>query len=503
MVRLKVLGGLGEIGGNCILVEDGETRWLLDCGLPLWRFRRLFEDFLRPRAARGLTDFWRLGFLSPYDWYREDLRPADLDLALEPCPLSGVLLTHAHLDHYGLLGLLREDISVYLTPETAALLKALQGVGATEFWREWVAVRPREELSLPRHNVLQAVRQSRRWRPFVLPTRPETLLRFWCLGEGEGVSLPQPEYVLKQGLPEQIRFVPVYHSVPGAVAVALDTSAGTLLYTGDLRFGPAMPLESWLRCVKPLTPRVLLIEGTYVGEEPRGVANEAEVVEALLEALGLAHGRLLVAGLPSVHLERLAHLLLAAKESSRQVLLLPRDFWLLIALEAAAHKGLPPLEEAPLGLYPEPKASFSPVERYVLSKYASLVVDPREIEKDPGAFVLCLSLTNLVHLLDLSPEILAKAFYVSLQGEAHSEEVSPTQKRVFYWLQHLGIKPLGLGEQTLPFHAPSHACEAEIWALIEALDPEEVIPVHTRHPEIFKQRLGAKVPDSLPEVCLC
>jgi len=287
------------------------------------------------------------------------------------------------------------------------------------------------------------------------------------------------------------------------VAVALETSAGTLLYTGDFRFGPGMPLEGWLNAVKSLNPRVLLIEGTYVGEEPKGLAHEAEVLAALLEALHWAGGKLLIAGLPSVHLERLAHLLLAARETSRQVVLLPRDFWLLLALEAAGWATLPPLQEAPLRLYPEPKVALSPMERHVLSQYASRVVEPQELERDPGAFVLGLNLTDLPHLLDFSEKLLANSIYVSLQGEPHSEGGLQGLRRLVFWLQHLGIKPLALGEQALPFHAPSHAKAEEIWALIEHLDPEVVIPLHTKHPEIFKQRLGAKVPDSLPEVCLC
>ncbi len=503
MVRLRILGGLRQIGGNKILLEQEGQGLLLDFGLDLFRFRLFFEEFLRPRTARGLTDFFKLGFLPPFDWYRLDLCPPDLELTLSPCELKGVILTHAHLDHYGLVGLLREDFPLIATPETAALLKALQVSGMTEFWREWVAIRPRESRSQAGHHVLQALRQSRRWRIFRLPQVPSSLRDFWLMGEGEGVSLPDPTRVLREGFPEGISLLPVYHSVPGSAMVRIDTPEGPVIYTGDLRFGLGEDsLEAFLRRLEGLRPRVLIIEGTNVGEERALLTNEGEVLAAFFQALSSARGRLVVTDFPSLHLERLRNLLLAASEAGRRVLLLPRDFWLVLAVEAAGSPLFAHLREAPLGLYPEPKASLSQPEKLILERYASFLVTSREVASDPGAFVLALGLWNISHLLDLAPEALKGGLYLHAQGEPFTEEQLFDQRRLLNWLNYLKLTPFGWEERSFSLHASSHATEEEIFALIEALSPEIVIPIHTRHPEIFRRRLGGKVPENLEEVIL-
>jgi metallo-beta-lactamase family protein len=70
-MKLSFLGGAGEVTGSCTLVEGGGARFLVDCGM----FQGGHEAWAKNRAA---LDF--------------DLRGLDF-----------VLLTHAHIDHSGLL----------------------------------------------------------------------------------------------------------------------------------------------------------------------------------------------------------------------------------------------------------------------------------------------------------------------------------------------------------------------------------------------------------------
>ncbi len=99
-LRLLALGGLGEIGMNCLLVErDGESL-LVDCGV----------KFPGP-------DIHGVDILVP------DFRP----LLARRDALRGLLLTHGHEDHIGAVPyLLRElpDLPVYGSRFTLALLRA-------------------------------------------------------------------------------------------------------------------------------------------------------------------------------------------------------------------------------------------------------------------------------------------------------------------------------------------------------------------------------------------
>jgi ribonuclease J len=98
-VRLAFLGGLGEIGRNCAVVELDGARLLIDCGLA-------FPDADQPGVDIILPDF---------TW-----------LAEEPERVVGVVLTHAHEDHMGALPyFLRDfDVPVYGTRLSLGMLSA-------------------------------------------------------------------------------------------------------------------------------------------------------------------------------------------------------------------------------------------------------------------------------------------------------------------------------------------------------------------------------------------
>ncbi|MBG0817818.1 MBL fold metallo-hydrolase [Planomonospora sp. ID82291] len=90
-LRVHPLGGGGEIGGSCVLVEAAGTRLLVDAGL------RPGETALPPRdIARALAG-----------------------------PVHAVVVTHAHTDHCGYVPALVErlpDLRIVSTPETAQLM---------------------------------------------------------------------------------------------------------------------------------------------------------------------------------------------------------------------------------------------------------------------------------------------------------------------------------------------------------------------------------------------
>ncbi|HET6751371.1 MAG TPA: ribonuclease J [Actinomycetes bacterium] len=98
-IRFAFLGGLGEIGRNCAVVELDGARLLIDCGLA-------FPDADQPGVDIILPDF---------TW-----------LAEEPERVVGVVLTHAHEDHMGALPyFLRDfDVPVYGTRLSLAMLAA-------------------------------------------------------------------------------------------------------------------------------------------------------------------------------------------------------------------------------------------------------------------------------------------------------------------------------------------------------------------------------------------
>ena len=151
-VTITVYGGAGEIGGNKILLEDRDTRLLLDFGISLGFRGRYYEEFLNPRAPLGLLDPLVMGLLPPLrGLYREDLvagpevwkRMRTHPHYREVPEVDGVLLTHAHVDHSGAIAFLKETIPVYATRMTAFVAKAMQDVGGLDLEREVAYISPR------------------------------------------------------------------------------------------------------------------------------------------------------------------------------------------------------------------------------------------------------------------------------------------------------------------------------------------------------------------------
>jgi len=75
LTSIKFYGGVNEIGGNRILVEDGDTRIFLDFGMSFSKHAMFFEEYLKLRySSTGMKDLLKLKMLHYVDGiYRKDL----------------------------------------------------------------------------------------------------------------------------------------------------------------------------------------------------------------------------------------------------------------------------------------------------------------------------------------------------------------------------------------------------------------------------------------------
>lgn len=452
MIRITVWGGAGEIGGNKIRLEDGGTRLLLDFGISYTRRGQFFEEYLKPRAAAGLADLIVTGVLPQADGlYRRDLLRIGgpgVPAPHEAPAVDALLLSHAHLDHAGHLGFLDERIPTYCSPLCRGILVALAGSRGRDFESEYVDFRPR-----PAFPDMRDVSVARRF---------ELVEDRFRAGE------------------LSCRLLPVDHSMLGCVAFLIRTSRGNVLYTGDLRFhGPEAPLsEAMVEAARAEGVWLLLAEGTRLDVVER--RTEDDVFAECLEAVRRAAGPV-VADFAPRDLYRLATFLRIARETGREMVILPQDAFLLEELQGM-HPLVPDPKRPPIVILKERKMSgtysekdYQKWERSVLAFPTARTVD--ELRPVRNRLILALSFWDILNLLDLG--IGADALYIRSSSEAHSEEQALDDRRLDNWLTLLGVT------QRVQSHASGHAPQSDLVRMVRTLRPEVLAPVHTTRPDLW------------------
>jgi ribonuclease J len=509
---LTFYGGVNEIGGNKILLEDGERRLLLDFGFPYKRHKRFYEEYLKPRPGAGLLDPLMMGLMPPLEGlYRDDLITPGLweqfrhNLIYRRVDqLDGVLLSHAHLDHSGHIAFLREGIPVYATVTTAFIAKAVQDSGKADFDQQ-VCYFDHKQPGRPsgwKQEALLTI-DKKQQRQFCLADAElkalsEDAIKFWLKSPGQKplISCPLTGH---SGCSLNLRCFPVDHSIPGACAWGIETSSGWIIYSGDLRLhGKRAALtKKFIEDAGSLHPRALILEGTNVTRKTN--VAEREVYENGFKAIKSATG-LVIADFPPRDVGRLLTFLQIAKDTGRKLAILPRDAYLLKTMRLL-EPDIPDIaQEDSIVIYQDTIASKSPNlwVQNLCRDYGSKMVLAEDVRSAEDKFILCFSFWDLNELPSIRPR--PGSLYVFSSSEPHDEEQEIDFRRLHKWLEHFEMRGFGLpveknGEWEIPeeergLHASGHACGPDLLRIAREIKPEVLIPVHSEHTDFYTEHLG-------------
>ncbi|MGB4064775.1 MAG: MBL fold metallo-hydrolase [Azonexus sp.] len=251
-MRLGFLGAAGEVTGSCTLVEAGGVRFLVDCGM--------FQG--GPEARQKNQKALNFGF---------DVRQIDF-----------VLLTHAHIDHSGLLprlSMLGYRGPVYATQATIDLLEVLLPDSAhiQEKEAEWQLRHRRRGgkaergIPAPLYSVAQALASLKLLRP---------------------VSYGQPEKTAEN---VSVIFRDAGHILGSAsleVTVGGEGKPRRLVFSGDLGMSNRPVLCD--PAPSPTEADVLLIESTYGDRLHRSMPETEDEIVAAFERTRAAKGNLII-----------------------------------------------------------------------------------------------------------------------------------------------------------------------------------------------------------------
>ena len=99
LLLITFFGGVDEIGGNKILIEDKGTKIFLDFGQSFAFGSEYFTGWLSPRAINGMDDYFEFGLLPMIPGLYAEAQLTSTDLTYQEPDIGAIFLSHAHFDH--------------------------------------------------------------------------------------------------------------------------------------------------------------------------------------------------------------------------------------------------------------------------------------------------------------------------------------------------------------------------------------------------------------------
>jgi ribonuclease J len=420
---LTFYGGVDEIGGNKILLEDRGTRVFFDFGMS-FAMKKLFYSppFLAPKSERSLQE---LGILPNLEGvYKFDPKPPTVD---------AVFLSHGHLDHSAYLSFIKREIPLYCGETTRTILQTLSQIRRAEL-----------EFSVAD-------------------------LDFRTFRTGDKITVGsitvQPFHV--------------DHSVPGAYGFVIETSRGSVVYTGDFRNHGAKPemTRDFVENARSSEPVAVVTEATNMTGAT--VSSEAEVENKLNSVVGQAEG-IVLAEFAYSDVDRLNSFYHIAKKNGRCLAVSLKQAHLLNALRNDKGLHVPDLDDDDVLVFRKSKKRFDKWERELMERYdgKNKVFDVFEASKQQCRMVWAMSFYDFEELVALEPA--AGSCYVLSASEPFNEEMEIDYEKLINWLRHYGLPQYHV-------HVSGHMMPLQLKAALREIGGKRIFPVHTESAGLFQK----------------
>ena len=446
MSSLTFYGGVNEIGGNKILLQDKDTKIFLDFGKGFTSLEKYFEQFLAPRTSNGILDFITMGLVPDIPGiYRDDLMNKAGREIKEP-EVDAVIISHAHADHVDYASFLHRDIPLYMGQTTQSLIKAIQ---------------ERSSGSIDREILEFKLAGAKRGEPKI----QRTINTFRT---GEKFKIGSLE----------IEPIHVDHSVPGAYGFIIYTSEGPVVYTGDLRRHGARPqmTEEFVEKAKSVKPIALIAEGTRIKDPPTD-ENEQKVFDEA-DALTARTKNLLFADFNFKDVDRVRTFYDVAKKNGRKLVVKIKDCYFLKHMSQDPKLNIPNWNDENIIVYKAKYRSgtYSDSDYYGEDRVfatAPNAMTAAEIAAHPEKYLCALGFFSFNALIDM--KLNSGAVYIHSSSEAFNEEQVLSTKRLHNWLEKFQMEHHQI-------HCSGHAKGTDLMAIVKDIDAKMLFPIHTEYP---------------------
>lgn len=424
-MRIKIHRGTHEIGGSCVELQSGATRIVVDLGLPLVKKdgARFDDSKLHLQTETELTNSGVLPDIRGlYAWDTESRR------------IDALFLSHAHVDHYGLVNFVSPDVPVFSGEATRRLMDITMmfcpygRVGSKQFtFNNHIPVRIGEF----------------KVTPFLMD-----------------------------------------HSAFDAYAFLIEAKGKSLFYSGDFREHgrKANALQAFIKAMSGKPVDVMLLEGTTLGRLEENIVTEKELEDILVKIIGDRSGISFFCS-AGQNVDRLVTFYRAALRCGRILVI---DVYTAIILDALRD----------FARIPYPSSQYSNLRvffPYWLSKrladsgYAEMLyrfkkfkITRKEIEERQSKVLMLVRPSMLSDLRKIS---FTGGNFIYSMWYGYQDE--PAMERLLNFVRERNM-------EYYYAHTSGHATLQTLKKMVEALHPREVIPIHTCYPEKY-QLLGVKV----------
>jgi len=439
-VDVIVHRGAREIGGTIIEVRDRDESIILDMGISYAK-RNMYYGFPF-RKPEDISELLQLG-ITPHvkglytEW--QDGEPIGY-----PTDIRGVIITHAHTDHIGLVTQVNRDIPVYLGETAKHIL-----------------------------DVMMAMRQSKK-RDNINGVRFETFRT------GREIRF------------EDIKVIPIHvdHSIPGSYSLIVETSEGVILYTGDYRLhGKASSLTmDMVNIAADMGIDLMFTEGTRVFNV--NMIREDDVQTNLKELFSMFNGEVLLEK-SYTDFDRLLSILTAAGSTGRKVLMVHRHaiylMFYIMEDKILSKKIRDVIDEYSLeiGVYiPGERVRLEFMDKGTTINKEGVVEKAEKLGFNPYHEYRYDSKTVVIGIEKILKEATIKQkgnkLMIFSTSEPVDEESEIEHERILNWMGHAGIP-------TYRLHCSGHITPMDNKKVVREIKPRQLEVVHSKNPDVLKK----------------
>ncbi|TFB11467.1 MBL fold metallo-hydrolase [Candidatus Marinimicrobia bacterium MT.SAG.3] len=425
-MKLKIHRGTQEIGGSCVEIWTDNTRIIVDIGMPLVNPDGSPFDSreVHDRSVSDLVD----------DKTLPDIRGLyDSD----ETSVDAVLISHPHLDHYGLGEFVDKEIPFYIGKSANDLIN---------------------------------------------------ITRMFSRDE-KGLKIHKPIYY-KHKTPFRIGDIEITpylkdHSAFDAYGFLIEGDNKRVYYSGDFRSnGRKKVLHEKFIENPPINIDYLILEGTNI-DQPTKQTSDEEDLEADLVELFRDSNKFAVIQMSSQNIDRLVSLFKACIKTERILIL---DIYTAFIIETLTNNGFgfPPPSQRHDNLRTYMTHGYAEILeqngfRPTLNKFAKHKIKPKEIDINPGKYVMIIRPSlkkELMYMKNIDSGDYIYSMWTGYKEQSSMKRFSEylTENRQF---------------TSHDIHTSGHADVKTLKELADAINPKFIIPIHTfsrdKYDEIFSQ----------------